>query len=301
MKGSMDRFDAMTVLLAVVEEGSLSAGARRLRAPLPTVSRKMAELERHLSTQLLIRTSRRVELTEAGRAYVSASRAILEQVEEAERTAAGEYVAPRGELTLTAPVSFGRRHVLPLAAEFLAAHPNISLRIDFADTRLSLVEEHVHVATRIGELTDNSLMATRVGTVRRIACASPGYLARRGVPETPAELADHDAITVSGIAQGFAWQFAAVPEAMPIQIRSRVSVSMTEAALDAALAGLGIARLMSYQLEDAFREGTLVPILEDFAAPPLPVSLVYPSQGLLPLKVRAFLDWAAPRLRARLG
>jgi DNA-binding transcriptional LysR family regulator len=297
----MDLFDAMTVLLAVVEEGSLSAGARRLRAPLPTVSRKMAELERHLNTTLLIRTSRRIELTEAGRAYVTASRAILEQVEEAERTAAGEYVAPRGELTLTTPVSFGRRHVMPIAAEFLAARPNISLRIYFADKHISLVEDHVHVATRIGELTDNTLMATRVGTVRRIACASPEYLARRGVPETPADLAGHDAITVGGIAESFAWQFSGNGGAEPIGIRSRVSVSITEAALDAALAGLGIARLMSYQIDDALRDGALVPVLEDFSPPPLPVNLVYPAQGLLPLKVRAFLNWAAPRLRARLS
>jgi DNA-binding transcriptional LysR family regulator len=297
----MDRFDAMSVLLAVVEEGSLSAGARRLRATLPTVSRKVAELERHLGTQLLIRTARRLELTEAGQAYVVASKLILEQVEQAERMAAGEYIVPRGELTITTPIMFGRRHVLPVAAEFLDAHPNITLRVYFAEKTLSLTEEHVHVAVRIGELTDNTFMATRVGSVRRIVCASPGYLARRGTPMTPDDLCKHDAITIPGFVETLAWQFMRDGKQVAAEVRSRVAVNITEAALDAALAGLGVAHLLSYQIIEELQSGALVPLLEEFALPFLPVSLVYPAQGLLPLKVRAFLNWTAPRLRARLG
>jgi DNA-binding transcriptional LysR family regulator len=297
----MDRFDAMSVLLAVVEEGSLSAGARRLRAPLPTVSRKVAELERHLGTQLLIRTTRRLELTEAGQAYVVASKLILEQVEQAERMAAGEYIVPRGELTITTPIMFGRRHVLPIAAEFLEAHPNITLQVYFVEKTLSLAEEHVHVAVRIGELTDNTFMATRVGSVRRIVCASPGYLARWGTPKTPDDLCKHDAITIPGFVETLAWQFMQDGKPVSIEIRSRVAVNITEAALDAALAGLGVAHLLSYQITEELQSGALVPLLEEFALPFLPVSLVYPAQGLLPLKVRAFLNWTAPRLRARLG
>ena len=172
----MDRFDAMSVLLAVVEEGSLSAGARRLRVPLTTVSRKVADLERHLRTRLLTRTSRRVDLTEAGQAYIAAARRILEQVGEAERATTGEYSAPRGELAVTAPVVFGRRHVVPIVTDFLAAYPEIAIRLFLIDRSVNLVEDHIDVAVRIGPLADSALVATRVGSVRRIVCATPDYL-----------------------------------------------------------------------------------------------------------------------------
>jgi DNA-binding transcriptional LysR family regulator len=297
----MDRLEAMSVLLTVVEEGSLSAGARKLNAALPTISRKVADLERHLGTQLLIRTARRVELTEAGSAYVAASRRIIEQVEEAEREAAGEYLMPRGELTLTAPVMFGRRHVLPVAAEFLEAHPNITMRIHLADKNISITEEHVHIAVRIGELTDNTFKATRVGSVSRVVCANPRYIEKRGRPTTPGELAQHDTIPIAGFADSQVWNFMHDGTTVAAELKPRMVVNMPEAALDAALAGLGIARLLSYQVADELKAGTLVPLLEDWAPPASPVSLVYPSQGILPLKLRAFLNWTAPRLRARLA
>jgi DNA-binding transcriptional LysR family regulator len=297
----MDRFDAMSVLLAVVEEGSLSAGARRLRAPLATVSRKVAELETHLRTRLLVRTSRRVELTDAGRAYVAASRRILEQLEEAERAAAGEFSAPRGELHVTAPVMFGRRHLLPVALGFLATYPEIDLRLLLVDREVNMLEERVDVALRIGHLEDSGLIATRVGFVRRIVCASPAYLARRGVPQAPEDLRRHDGITFRGFAAGPEWRYRRDGAAFAVEPRTRLAVNTTEAAVDATVAGLGIARLLSYQIDDELRSGALQPLLEAFAPEPTPVSLVYPDQDLLPLKVRAFLDWTAPRLRARLA
>lgn len=296
----MDRLDAMAVLLKVVEEGSLSAGARRLNTSLPTISRKVAELERYLGTQLLIRTARRVELTEAGEVYVQASRRIMEQVEEAERTAAGEYVAPRGELTVTAPVMFGRKHVLPVASDFLEAHPDITLKLYLADKNVSIAEEHVHVAVRIGELTDNSFMATRVASVTRTVCASPAYLERFGRPSTPDQLEGHATVVIGGFAEAQRWTFEHDGATIPIDLRPRVTVNTPEAALDATLAGLGIGRLLSYQAVDEIRAGLLTPLLQEFAPPAMPVSLVYPSQGMLPAKVRAFLNWMAPRLRARL-
>ena len=194
----MDRLEAMAVLLTAVEEGSLSAASRRLRLPLATVSRKVADLEKHLRTQLIVRTSRRVELTDAGRAYVAAAKSILEQVEEAERAAAGEYIAPRGELHVTAPEVFGRRHVLPVALAFLADNPEITLRLFLADRQINMVEEHVDVAVRIGHLEDSGLIARRVGAVRRVICASPGYLARRGTPQRPEDLTGHDGISFRG-------------------------------------------------------------------------------------------------------
>lgn len=297
----MDRFDAMSVLLAVVEEGSLSAGARRLRAPLATVSRKVADLERHLGTRLLVRTSRRIGLTDAGRAYLAAARRILEQVEEAERAAAGEYSEPRGELTVTAPVMFGRRHVLPVAVDFLNAHPKIDLWLFLVDRQVNMVEEHVDLAVRIGHLDNGGLIATRVGSVRRVACASPSYLARHGIPLEPEDLRRHDGITFRGFLAAPEWKYRRDGAAFAVEPRSRLAVNTTEAAIDAAVAGLGIARVLSYQVADELRSGALQPLLEAFAPEPMPISLVYPDQGLLPLKVRAFLNWSAPRLRARLS
>jgi DNA-binding transcriptional LysR family regulator len=297
----MDRFDAMSVLLAVVEEGSLSAASRRLRAPLATVSRKVADLERHLRTRLLVRTSRRVELTDAGRAYVAASRRILEQVEEAEREATGEYSAPRGELHITAPTVFGRRHLLPVALGFLVEQPEITLRLMLADRQISLVDEHVDVALRIGHLEDSALIATRVGAVRRVICASPGYLARRDMPRVPEDLAQHDGIVFQGFSSSPEWRYRRDSAAFAVEPRPRLAVNTTEAAIEAALADLGIIRVLSYQVADELRAGRLQALLADFAPEPMPVSLVYSEAGLLPLKVRSFLDWTVPRLRARMA
>jgi DNA-binding transcriptional LysR family regulator len=297
----MDRLDAMSVLLVVVAEGSLSAASRRLRAPLATVSRKVADLERHLGTRLLVRTSRRVALTDAGRAYVESAKRILEQLEEAEREAAGEYRAPRGELHVTAPTMFGRTHVLPVALGFLQEHREIDLRLLLNDRQVNLAEEHIDVAVRIGHLADSGLRATRVGSVRRIACASPDYLARHGAPATPDALTAHDGITFHGFPSAPEWRYRGDGPAWSAEPRTRLAVNATEAAVAAAVAGLGVVRLLSYQIADELRSGALVAILEDFAPEPMPVSLVYPEAGLLPLKVRAFLDWTAPRLRARLG
>ncbi|RYX99333.1 MAG: LysR family transcriptional regulator [Bradyrhizobiaceae bacterium] len=297
----MDRFEAMSVLLAVVEAGSLSAGARQLRAPLATVSRKVAELEQHLGTKLLIRTSRRLTLTDAGRAYVAVSRRIIGQLEQAEREAAGEYKSPRGVLHVTAPVAFGERHLMPIVLPFLAAQPDITLRLLLADKQIDLVSEHVDLALRIGHLQDNALIATRVGMVHRVICASPAYLARLGVPRVPADLAQHDGIAFHGFATSPEWRYRRDTAAFAVEPRSKLSVNTTDAAIQAALAGIGIIRVLCYQVADELKSGRLQVLLSEFAPEPLPVSLVYPDVGLQPLKVRCFLDWAIPRLRADLG
>jgi DNA-binding transcriptional LysR family regulator len=296
----MDRLEAMSALLAVVEEGSLSGASRRLRTPLATVSRKVADLEKHLRTQLLVRTSRRVHLTDAGRAYVEAARRILEQVEEAERGAAGEHSAPKGELEVTAPIVFGRTHLLPIAIEFLKEQQEIDMRLLLHDRQVNMVEEHIDVALRIGHLVDSDLRATKVGEVRRVACVSPAYLAQRGAPATPDDISKHDGITFRGFENSPEWRYRGDTPAWIAEPRKRLAVNSTEAAVAAAVAGLGIVRLLSYQIEQELRSGALVLILEDFAPKPLPVNLVYPESSLRLLKVRAFLDWAAPRLRARL-
>lgn len=297
----MDRFEAMSVLLAVVEAGSLSAGARHLRTPLATVSRKVSELEQHLGTRLVVRTSRGLILTDAGRAFVAASRRILEDLEGAERDASGEYSAPRGGLHVTAPIAFGERHLLPVALGFLKEQPEITLRLTLADRQVSLADEHVDIALRIGHLADSALIAARVGAVRRVICASPAYLARRGVPRRPEDLATHDGISFQGFAVAPEWRYRRDSAAFAVEPRAKLAVNTTEAAIQAALADLGLIRVLSYQVADEVRTGRLEVLLSDFAPEPLPVNLIYAPADLLPLKVRCFLDWTVPRLRAALA
>jgi DNA-binding transcriptional LysR family regulator len=291
----------MSTLIAAVEAGSLSAASRKLGMPLATVSRKVSELEAYLGTRLVNRTSRRLTLTDAGRSYVAACQRILEDIGEAERAAAGEYVAPRGSLIITAPIVFGRLHVLPVAIEFLKTYPDIGVRVALADRVVNLHEEDIDLAVRIGELPDSSLLATRVGSIRRVVCGSPAYFAQRGTPKSPDELSIHDCITFDGLTSPDVWKFAVGRSAVSVAIRSRLIVNTAEAAIDAAVAAVGVTRVLSYQVASALRAGTLVLALRKFEPAPWPVSLVHPGQGLLPLKLRAFLDFAAPRLRARLA
>jgi DNA-binding transcriptional LysR family regulator len=297
----MDRLESMTVLLAVVAAGSLSAAARELRTPLATVSRKVADLEQRLGTSLLVRRSRRVELTASGRAYVEAIRPLLEQLAEAERVAAGEYRAPQGELAVTAPVLFGRVYVLPLLVEFLLEHPKIQGRAMLVDRHVDLLEERIDVAIRIGELSDPTLVAARVGTVQRVVCASPAYLARRGIPSRPEDLQGHEAITFRGFTASRGWTFRRQGGPFTIDVSPRLTVNSAEAAVDAARAGLGFTRVLSYQVERELREGELQEVLSEFAPSAIPVSLVYSGRARLPAKARAFIDWALDRLRARLA
>jgi len=297
----MDRLESMSMLVAAVEAGSISAAARRLGRPLATVSRKLSELEAHLGTRLLIRSSRRLTLTDAGRSYVAACQRILEDVREAERAAAGEYSAPRGQLTVTAPIVFGRLHGLPVVAEFLAAYPEIDLRLVLADGVVNLIEERVDLAVRIGELPDSSLIATRVGAIRRVICASPGYLSARGTPEIPRDLCEHNCVTFEGLMTPEAWTFAIGKTVLSVPIHSRLVVNTAEAAIDAAIAGIGLTRVLSYQVATALEADQLAIVLEDYEPAPWPVSLVYGGGPLLPLKLRAFIDFAVPRLKTRLA
>ena len=297
----MDRLESMSTLIAAVEAGSLSAASRKLGMPLATVSRKVSELEAHLRTRLVNRTSRRLTLTDAGRSYVAACKRILDDIGEAERAAAGEYAAPKGDLIITAPIVFGRLHVLPVAIEFLKAYPEIDIRIALADGVVNLQEDDVDLAIRIGELPDSSLVATRVGSIRRVVCGSPSYFAARGTPKRPGDLSTHDCITFHGLSAPESWQFAVGKSAVSVAIHSRLIVNTAEAAIDAAIASVGVTRVLCYQVASALRAGTLVLALEEFEPAPWPVSLVYPGQGLLPLKLRAFIDFAAPRLKARLA
>lgn len=297
----MDRFEALSVLLAVVEAGSLSAGARRLNSPLATVSRKVAELEKHLGARLLRRTRHGLLVTEEGRAFVAASRRILDALDAAERQVSGDYGALRGGLHVTAPIAFGERYLLPMVLEFLKQQPEVNLRLTLADRQLSLADEHVDVALRIGHLTDSALVATRVGTVRRVICASPDYLARHGVPCRPDDLARHDGISFQGFATAPEWRYRRDGVAFAVEPRPKLAVNTTEAAIQAALAGIGIIRVLSYQITDQLRSGALRELLTDFAPEPLPVNVIHAPADPLPLKVRCFIDWIVPRLRTQMA
>lgn len=296
----MNRLESMSVLLAAVDAGSLSAAGRKLGMPLATVSRKISQLESALKTTLLIRSTRQLTLTESGRDYVAACRRILEDVNEAERAAAGEYNAPRGELIVTAPMAFGRLHVLPVVAEFLQVYPEVRMRLVLGDRNVNLLDDHVDLALRIGTLPDSGLIASQLGSVRRVVCASPHYLDTRGTPTRVQDLAAHDCVSFELFAMGDAWRFKVdgVEEIVPIS--PRLTVSTAEAAIDAAVAGLGATCVLSYQVESALRAGSLRLILEAFEPAPLPVSFLFASQGRLPVKLRALLDFATPRLRASL-
>jgi DNA-binding transcriptional LysR family regulator len=300
MEARMDRIEAMTTLLAVVEAGSLSAASRKLRVPLTTVSRRISDLEAHLKTQLLNRSSRRVTLTDAAETYIQACRRILDEVDEAERVVSGEYRAPQGELTVTASMALGRLHVVPVAAAFLKAYPDILLRLRLSDRVVPLQEEHVDLGIRIGALPDSGIVARRIGSVRRVVCASPDYLLSRGRPETPNDLASHDVVSFTGFVHAESWDFQIGGATASVPVRSRLQVDAAEAVVEAALAGTGIVRLFSYHVAEAVKDGRLSLLLEAFETQPLPVNIVYLGGGLLPLKVRAFLDFAAPRLKARL-
>lgn len=297
----MDRLDAMQVFAAIVDGGSLSAAGRRLNVPLATVSRKLADLEAYLKTRLITRSTRRLELTDAGRDYLDACRQILEQVDDAERTASGAYAKVKGQLVVAAPIVFGRLHMVPVAASFLQAHDEVDIQLRLGDRNVNLIEEHVDVALRIGNLPDSSLVATPVGSVRRVVCASPTYLKRHGRPRTLVDLLKHRCISFDGLEAANAWVFTGADgRKHPVRVRSRMTVTTADAAIEAAVLGLGLTRVLSYQVADAVHDGRLVRVLFEHEPPAVPVSLIYPGQGRLPMKTRAFIDFAVGRLRDRL-
>jgi DNA-binding transcriptional LysR family regulator len=296
----MDRLEAMSLLLSAVESGSLSKASQKLGLPLATVSRKVAELENHLKATLLIRSAKGLELTPTGRSYVTAAKAILEQLTEAERAAAGEYTEPKGDLVVTAPTMFGRLHALPVVARFLNAYPEVAVGLVLTDRVTHFLDDQVDVALRIGALPDSSLVATRLGTVRHVVCASPDYLAANGTPMTLDDLVRHNVISFQSTSALSTWDFQVDGVAVAASFRSRLSVNAIEAAIDAALSGAGLVRAVSYQVVDYVRSGRMTVVLEPYAPPPRPVHLVYDKQSRLPLKLRAFVDFVVPRLRERI-
>src|SRR6185295_11179820 len=257
MEQSMDRLDAMRVFVAVADAGSLSAAARALKVPLPTVSRKLAQLEEHLGVSLIVRTTRKFVLTEPGRTYLDSCRRLLGEVETAERMAAGEYETPKGRLHVTAPIVFGRLHVLPIALAFLKAYPEVDLRLSLVDRISDMIEEGIDAALRIANLEDSSLIAARVGAVRLVTCAAPSYLKANGTPRAPSELIQHHCIASANLSATDRWAYKVDGKEQLAAIRSRLAVTTAEAAIDAAIAGIGITRVLSYQAAAAIKSGKL--------------------------------------------
>lgn len=297
----MDRLDAMSLLIVVAEAGNLSAASRQLGIPLSTVHRRVGDLEAHLGSRLLHRTTRHTELTEAGAAYVAACRRILEQVDDAERAARGEYATPRGELTMTAPIVFGRLHVTPLITDFMAAYLEINIRLMLVDRLVHLMEEHVDVALRIGELADSSMVAVPVGRIGRVCCASPTYLETAGCPVDPSELAQHQCIAMGAPSERHVWSFVEDGQDRTQTIEPRLTITTAEGAIAAAERGAGITQVLSYQIADALEAGRLQTVLEGFEPPTWPASLVHSGQSPMPQKTRVLLDFLKPRLRERLA
>jgi DNA-binding transcriptional LysR family regulator len=301
MEASMNPLEAMSVVLAVAEAGSLSAAARRQKTPLATVSRKVSELEAHLQTKLFNRSTRALVPTDAGRSYIAAAKRILADVAEAERAASGEYTTPRGDLSISAPVALGRSYVQPVVAQFLAAFPEVDVQLSLQDRAVNLLEEHIDVALRIGVLADSGLIAVRIGEIVRVVCASPAYLKSRGTPKSPDDLSSHDCISYPPIQSPGAWTFKRDQTEYVVPVRSRLIVSNLELACDAARAGIGVTTAVSYHVAESIKSGELTPLLRDFQPPPVPLSFVYSPDRFMPVKLRAFLDFALPRLKARLG
>lgn len=294
----MDRIDAMKIFVAAVDEGSLAGAARRLRRSPTAVSRAIASLEAHIGVELLHRTTRSIRLSEAGQHYAASCRRILAELEEADLLAGGERSAPRGMLTLSAPPISGEEILRPILDEFLDAYPLVSARLLLVDRAVHLVDEGVDMALRVGQLPDSSLVATRVGDgVRRVIVASPRYLGAHPPIAEPADLAGHQIVSLThfGIES---WAFGTGARVRTVHFAPRLVVNTVRAAVGSAVAGRGLTRVYSYHVAREVKEGALRILLAAAEPPPQPVHLLAPGGRMAVPKVRAFADFAAPRLRA---
>ncbi|MDH5254308.1 MAG: LysR family transcriptional regulator [Gammaproteobacteria bacterium] len=297
----MDRLHLIQVFVAVVDGSSFAGAARKLGLSPPAVTRAINELERSLGVRLLTRTTRVVRVTEAGARYVEDCRRILAELADAEESARGAHGAPRGHLSVTAPVLFGALYVTPVLTEYLQMHTAVTASGLFLDRVVNLVEEGIDVAVRIAELPDSSQQAVRVGQVRRVICASPAYLAKHGAPAKPDDLKHHALISAGGALPAGEWQLARDGATRPVRVQPRLVTTTNDAALAAAVGGFGITRLLSYQVAEAVRDGRLLILLREHEPEPVPVHVVHREGRNGSRKVRAFLDLAIDRLRAALS
>ncbi|MFO1253458.1 MAG: LysR substrate-binding domain-containing protein [Inhella sp.] len=294
----VDRLHLMTVYVAVVDANGFAGAARKLHISPPAVTRAVAELERQLGVRLLTRTTRVVRVTDVGARYVEDCRRIRASLSEADAAVNGLHREPQGRLTLTAPVLLGAQFITGIVSEYLQRYPQVSATCLFLDRVVNLMDEGVDVAVRIGELPDSSLQAVRVGQVRRVICASPEYLARHGTPQRPEDLTQHRVVAAAGSQASVEWKLFREGQAHNVRLSPRLMTTTNETALATALSGLGLTRLLSYQVREHLQSGALVEVLADHAPPTLPLHLVHREGRYASSKARAFLDLAIERLRA---
>lgn len=299
----MDRLYLMTVYVAVAEEQGFAAGARKLGMSPPAVTRAVAALEERLGVKLLDRTTRHVRVTEAGQRYLDDARRIIAEVDEADDAVAGINAAPRGHLTVTAPVLFGRIYVMPGIVDYLQRYPAMDVSTVFVDRVTNLLEEGIDVGIRIGELPDSSMRAIPVGQVRRMIVASPAYLAKHGAPRTPQELEQHTIVASSGSSVPPDWRFEHGGNTQSLRVKPRLGVNNNDSAIEAVRSGFGIARLLSYQAAALLDAGELVEVLQDYATPAVPIHIIHRDSRQGSTRIRSFVDLMAERLRTdpRLG
>lgn len=296
----MDRLHLINVFVAVVDANGFAGAARKLAISPPAVTRAIGELESHLGVRLLTRTTRVVHVTEAGARYVEDCRRILAELAEADESVSGLHGAPRGRLTVTAPALFGALHVTPVVTEYLQSYPEVTVSCWFLDRVVNLTDEGVDVAVRIGELPDSSLQAIRVGTVRRVVCGAPSYLARHGRPQRPEQLAEHPLVLANAVTPAPEWRFKVDGELQTVKLAPRLLTTSNDSAIAAVAGGFGLSRLMSYQVDARVRAGELELLLQEFEPAPVPVHLVHREGRHASHKARAFIDLAVERLRERL-
>lgn len=293
----MDRLQTMSVFVAVAEEAGFAPAARRLNLSPPSVTRAVSALEARLGARLLHRTTRSVRLTDAGQRYLIDCRRILADIEEADRHAAGIHAAPRGMVSVSASALFGRMVLAPILLDLLDRYPDISVTTLFIDRMVHLIDEGIDVAVRIAELPDSSLSAIRVGTVRRVLCASPDYLAARRRPRLPADLVGHETIDFVNMTPGGEWTFDSNGKSYGFRPRSRLLVNSADAAIAAVVAGRGITRVLSYMIASQLQAGALEIVLEDYEPPGVPIHVLHKEPGQTSARVRAVVDYLAQRLR----
>ena len=294
----MDKLHLINVFVAVVDTNGFAGAARKLSISPPAVTRAINELESHLGVRLLTRTTRVVRVTDAGLRYVTDCRRILAEITEADESVGGVNSAPRGRLSLTAPVLFGAKFITPIVTDYLQRYQEMSASCLFLDRVVNMIDEGMDVAVRIGELPDSSLQAVLVGHVRRIICASPKYLEKHGIPKNPDDLQSHVLISASAVTPTQEWRLMVNGVPSIIKIQPRLTTSTNDSAVAAVESGFGLVRLMSYQVADQLRDGKLKVVLSEFEPPALPVHVVHHEGRHATRKARTFLDMAIERLRA---
>ncbi len=294
----VDQLHLMKAFVAVVDANGFAGGARLLKVSAPSVTRAVNELESQLGVRLLNRTTRVVRVTEPGTRYAEDCRRILADLDAANASVLGLHSTPTGQLILTAPVLFGARYVTPIVTEYLGRYPDVSAECRYLDRVVNMMDEGVDIAVRIGELPDSSMQAVRVGRVRRIICGSPPYLEQHGIPNTPADLQEHEIVSASSVSPGAEWRLMQGDRPCIVKLKPRLTCSSNDGALTAAVEGFGLTRLLSYQVSDQLQSGQLKVVLQDYEPLALPVHLVHREGRHASRKARAFLDLAVERLRA---